>query len=365
MHILKILLLDPEWEQTAYLVCQLNKAGFEVVLASTLVADPYGIGRYCRQVVVDRGLADPMLLTQLLRDESADIVLPLCEDILAVLWRLPVELTQHVFPQTTTLQREVLTDRRSMYRFVEQVGVPAPELALISSFDALSNVLGRFGFPCVLRGTQGLAGQQVRVVDSEVEAEDAYRYLCDRSPEPPFIQRYVSGQRCLIGGLFHEGQTLQWFSQTTIEAKSPTGPSIRVRSIRDDTLTDYAARLFGELRWNGLACAEFIKDASGNYHFLEINPRPWAAIRAAERCGVPLLAMFAEYLRGRQPVRQVEFPADRDVALFPQFVAARLAAGKLFRWADRRAYFEILAGLPWSSPYLMIHFFRRIWWARS
>jgi biotin carboxylase len=365
MNILKILVLDPEWEQTAYLVRSLAGAGFEVVLASTLAADPLGIGRYCRQVVMSGSLADPERLARLLSEEPADIVLPLCEDFLATLWALPDHLTAKVFPQTSGRQRELLADRRAMYRFVSEVGVPLPESLTVADESALQEVVAQLGFPFVLRGTQGLAGQQVRVVDDIDQAVSAYAYLKAHSPGSPFAQRFVAGQRCLIGGLFDDGEMLQWFSQTTVEARSATGPSIRVSSIRDDRLTEYARKLFEELRWSGLACAEFIRDAQGDFHFLEINPRPWAAIRAADCCGVPLLDMFAHFLLGQRPGKQVDFPAGREVALFPQFVAARLSAGRLLQWSDRQAYFGILAKLPWGSPPLMLHLLRRIWWARS
>ncbi len=365
MPILKVLVLDPAWEQTAYLVSCLASAGLDVVLASSLIADPMGIGWYCRQVIVNGSLASPERLSCLLAQEPADVVLPLCEDILAGLWTLPAGQISRVFPYTSQRQRDLLTDRRQMYRFASDVGVPVPESVTISDMAALGEVLEHLGYPCVLRGTQGLAGQQVRVVGDLEQAVSAYCYLQEHSPGPPFAQRFVSGQRCLIGGLFDDGQMLQWFSQATVEASSPTGPSIRVRSVRDNRLTDYARRLFGELRWSGLACAEFIRDDQGNYHFLEINPRPWAAIRAADRCGVPLLEMFARYLKGEKPDRQVDFPAGREVALFPQFVAARLRAGRLLRWSDRRAYLEILAGIPWTRPALVLHLLRRVWWARG
>jgi predicted ATP-grasp superfamily ATP-dependent carboligase len=362
----KVLLLDRDWAQTAYLAVSLTKAGMDVTLVSTRPREPWGLGRYCRLIRAPHDIDDPLFLRDLLEKEPADVILPLCESTQMLLWDLPAELTTNVHPCTNPHQRKLLSDRRAMYEFVASVDVPAPELTNLLDETEIESAGQRLGLPMVLRGTQGFAGGQVRVATDLASAISAYRDLRDSSPEPPFAQAFVTGQRCLIGGLFDRGRMLQWFSQTTVEATWATGPSIRVQSVRDPRLTSYAQRLFEGLEWTGLACAEFMRDEAGEYYFLEINPRPWAAIQAAHCCGVPLLDMFADHILGKSPAIQIEFPRDKEVALFPQFIAARVRARRLGSWRDVSICLRSLANAPWRHPGLLLHFLRTIWWgARS
>lgn len=360
---MKILVLDREWSQTGFLVVSLARAGFDVILASGRGPEPWGLGRYCRIVTAPNGIDDPVFIERLLSTESADIVFPVAETLQQMVWHLPEILTRNVFPATTPRQRELLSDRPAMYEYISSVNVPAPELVHLHDERDLEAVAERLTFPLVLRGTQGLAGDQVCVVHDLQSARIAYAYLRDHSPAAPFAQRFMTGQRCLFGGLFDRGNMLQWFSQQTVEASSQTGPSLRVRSLNDPRLTEYAIRLFKGFEWSGLACAEFIRTEAGEYYFLEINPRPWAAIQAAHCCGVPLMDLFAEYLRGWTRREPMSFVADRDVTLFPAFVENRLSTGAGFQWRDLVAHLRSLRAVPWTHPGLLAHFARKLRWS--
>ena len=116
---MKILALDPGWDHTPYLVAELAKAGIEVVLATTLPEERYFLQRYCKQLPAPWAAGSHDFYARLLRDQQADLVLPLSEEIMEVIWQLPENLTQRVFPQTTPLQRTLLGDRTQMYAFIE------------------------------------------------------------------------------------------------------------------------------------------------------------------------------------------------------------------------------------------------------
>jgi hypothetical protein len=337
-----------------------------VLVASPNLPDPrgFGIAAYATQLPRRGDVHDPAYLGELLGHSNHDVAIPLAEDILETIWTLPDSMTRRVYPSTTARQRSLLRDRWALYDFAESLAIPIPGRATIGDRNALHRIISAWGFPLVLRGTQGLGGQQVRVASTREEAETALDYLTNASPGAPFAQEFIAGQRCLIGGLFDRGRMLQWFSQTTIESNyPPTGPSIRVKSLRDDVLTRLAQVLFEALEWNGLACAEFMRDGRGEYRFLEVNPRPWAAIQAAHVCGVPLMRSFAERMMGRSVDPQPMFPDGKEVTLFPQFLMHRLATG-FGRWRDRRAYGQLMACAPMGQPNLLLHLLRQVWSSR-
>lgn len=361
---MKLLLLDPGWDHTPFLVRELARANFDVTLATPIPPDSF-LTAYCRQVPGPWSAQDPAAFSALMATWEADLVIPLSEDIMGALWKLPPDVISKVFPATTPLQRGAFADRTQMYALAGVAGVPVPKMTIIQSESDLVDVLASMGTPLVLRGTQGLAGLQVKIVSSLEEAREAFRDLVQFSPGPPFAQQFVEGRRFLVGGLFHHGEVLQYFAQTTIEAvRPPTGPSIRVRSVQDERLISHTKRIFSALSWTGLACAEFMQGADGEYRFLEINPRPWAAIYAAHCCGVPLLRTFADYLRGEATIRRSNYAESRDVVLFPQYLSAKVSSGRFPRWGDVPYYLRSMLDAPWGSPHLLLHLLRRAFWSR-
>jgi len=363
---MKIIILDQGWPQTANLIMHLSRAGLEVVRVAAGPFDRIGLGHYCRNISLPDYRVDANCLKSILDSEKADLVLPLCEDYLMTLWALPEADTKNVFPEMNYLQKSVLTDRLKMYELATSVGVTVPDCLLIDEKSALEGAADKFGFPFVLRGTQGLCGAQVKVVRNPLDASEAYHSLIEQSPGTPFAQPFIHGTRHLIGGLFSEGEMLQWFSQKTLEASSPpTGPSIRVKSVRNETLTGYARSLFKELNWNGLACAEFILGDDNNFYFMEINPRPWAAIQAAHVCGVPLLQYFVDYLLGKEIPPRKEFLNNKEICLFPQFFCHRVSNLRFESLRDINYYSNCLLYSPWKHPFLYFHYLRTIFWSRN
>jgi hypothetical protein len=362
-----VLVLDSNWDQTPYVVAALSESGFRVTLAGPMVVEAGALGRYCQHVPFC-GSDDPQFVAEVaayLQRCPHDIVFPTNELGIQRLADLPEEFASRVFPRLSVGQQELLADRQRMYEAVAAAGVPVPRSLPLPNAAASVAAIEALGLPLVVRGTQGTSGQQVRIVADRARLERAYAELQRVSPATPFAQQFIEGPRCLVGALAVDGEVVQLFAQKTIEAyPAGTGPSIRVQSIQADRLADYAAKVYRLLNWNGLGCAEFII-TDGDFVFLEFNPRPWAAIMAAERCGVPFLEMFAAFLKGRRQFAPCRPVADRECVLFPQFLYARLRRPRTLRLADFGAVVRSLADSPWRQPALMYHYLRRIWWAAA
>jgi biotin carboxylase len=129
-------------------------------------------------------------------------------------------------------------------------------------------------------------------------------------------------------------------------------------------LTAYAENLFRELGWSGLACAEFIRNEQGEYYFLEMNPRPWAAIQAAHVCGVPLLRSFASYLLGKEIPPQKDFKENKEICLFPQYFIHMINKDGHFNLKYFFYYLKCLAVAPWLHPRLLLSNLRTILWSK-
>ena len=362
---IKILLLDDHWPQTIWLIAEMYRQKLDVVYASPGAVSARGLGRYCRHRrsvrMDDPGYRD--FLMQLLREELFDVILPLCEPLQRIAWELPEPFVSKVFPKTTQEQRRLLADRRTIYPFAASIGIPVPRMFSISGPEDLDPIARDLGWPLVLRGTQGLGGQQVRIVRNAEALRESYDQLCERSPELPFAQAFITGARTAVGSLLEHGNPLRLFAQVALETyPGPTGPPIRVRSTSNVILIDYAKRLFAALRWYGLAQAEFMRDQDGRLYFLEVNPRPWGSIICAEACRVSMFRSFVHLLKGVTVEPDFAYVTDREVAIFPSFLAARLREGRFPSIDDCVSYRRMAAMIPWRQLGLLHHTAQQLYW---
>ncbi len=362
---MRILLLDEHWPQTAWFVQEMHRQGIEVVYASPGLVSARGLGRYCRHRRFPRAHQSGYreFLLELLESQPFDVILPLCEPLQRLAWDLPAPFASRVFPHASSDQRRLLDDRCAMYALAATLQVPIPRMLPISGADDLDALAHEFGWPMVLRGTQGVAGQQVRIVQNRAQALAAYQLLIDRSPDPPFGQQFICGHRSVVGVLLDNGTALRVFAHRSLETyPGPTGPSIRARSIDDRRLIDYAQRLFAALKWNGLALAEFMHSVDDEYYLMEINPRPWATIQVAEACGAPMIEPFVRLLRGRRLAEQRPYVVGREVVMFPAFLTARIRAGRFPSIRDAPAYSRLWRTIPGRHAGLLWHMGRNLYW---
>src|SRR5206468_2792293 len=130
---------------------------------------------------------------------------------------------------------------------------------------------------------------RVRIVETERELARVVELAC-ASGGAWVVQEYIAGATWLFGGVFHDGRALRIYAGEKLELYPPrVGPAIRMRSDDHAALVATGQRVLGELRWTGLASADFIRRGDGSYVLLEVNPRPWGSLAAARAAGVDLV----------------------------------------------------------------------------
>lgn len=355
----KILILDEGWPQTLPFLVALKSVGFDITLADPTVENSSILSPYRRKIQTPYpdDITYPLFIEKILIQEEFHLIIPTSERIMPVLWPMESKFSNRVYPLLNGEQQRAVTDRLVMYKIAALAGLTIPSLKVLGDKKDLEISISTLGFPLVLRGRQGLGGMQVKIVENTHEAYAAFEKLSLQSQGLPFAQEYILGDRYLIGGLCESGKVLSLFSQKTLEAfPKPINPSIRVLSFRDERLEYDFKSLIRALNWNGMACAEFIYH-NKNYYFLEMNPRPWAAITAAKSCGIDLLEAYANFLAGRKIQFDKPFIADKEIILFPAFLVARSSKGHKHKLLIHPIQtFKCLAGGPWQEKYLMLYY---------
>jgi hypothetical protein len=361
------MLLDLNWKQTGYLVAALSDSGIATTLVTTVRPDHIGLSHYCTQIQSPHPNS-PEYVPFLRREIASvrpDLLIPLCEPLMELLWDLDPPCEVPIYPSMTEDLRNVLMDRRRFYERAAASAIAVPPWMPVGSPADLEGAARRFGYPFVLRGTRGLAGSQVRVVSSSREAAVALAELKSKSPGQPFAQAFVRGPRHLVGGFFSHGEAIRLFAQETIEQHpAVTGPSIRVRACADETLIRSTRTLFADLGWSGMACVEFIRDERGGFVLLELNPRPWAALEVAERRGAGICRAFAESLAGRLVAPRHRYRMGVSDVVLEGFLLARRRGsgiGSTLRALGLRDWLDCARAVPWSRPWLALHVLRRLY----
>jgi len=363
----RVMLLDLNWKQTPYVAAALAASGIATTLITTLRPDHLGLGHYCTQIQSPTPHSPDYLsfLRQQIAIFRPDLLIPLCEPIMELLWDLDPQLDVPVYPPMTEELRSVLRDRRRFYERAAALGIPVPPWMPIGSPADLVEAARQFGYPLVLRGTRGLAGSQVRVVSSAAQALVALGELNSESPGQPFAQAFIKGPRHLVGGYFSRGEAIRLFAQETIhQHPAVTGPSIRVRACTDEALIQSTRALVSDLGWSGMACLEFIRDDHGRFVLMEMNPRPWAALEVAERSGAGICRAFAESLAGR-PVGPLHgYRVGGSQVVLEGFLLARSPGTGVWpalKTLRPREWVDCLRAVPWGRPRLALHVLRRLY----
>ena len=189
-------------------------------------------------------------------------------------------------PRPETLR--LLGDKVSARAIAARAGVPtvpATEALPADTTEALALVRA-VGFPSMLKASWGGGGRGMRMVESEDEFEAAL-LAARREAEAAFgkddiyVERFIRRARHLevqvladghgrMVHLFERDCSVQRRNQKIVEcAPAPVlGPEQR------DALTGYALAIAREADYLNAGTVEFLHDLdTGNFHFIEVNPR--------------------------------------------------------------------------------------------
>jgi hypothetical protein len=316
---LHLLLLDEGFMSGALSAVGLRDAGCHV----TLVAGVGGRGQYDARRLVWRlapGIRRREYLeavNALVRQETFDHVLPLTEPIQSLLWAQAPPWSDRIFPPTTPWQRSLIEDKWRLSALAESLGLVIPTQLRLRSPTDINDAVDRLGLPMVVKGVAGRGGVNTIIVSSLSGARHAVARL-DRRCVPCFAQRFIAGPTYLVGGLFDAGRALRLYAgEKLVQHPRRTGPAAVIRSVHDEHLLSAARHLTETLAWTGIASLDFVRDREGRYHFLELNPRPWGSIGAAELAGVDLWSPLAALLRDEEIAPKLDYRAGVGHGVLP------------------------------------------------
>lgn len=276
----------------------LSQHGIDTIVASEFDRIPHYTSRYCTEPVhLSTSPADVIAykneLVQLARRPDVATIIPIRECDVYVLAKYHHEFAEHVslvIPDFETLKKA--HDRLQLAKEAEKAGVPVANTRLVSNID-------QWDTDVVIKSRYNLL--TVDYIDSyppgTVQEQKHIQFL-PKTIEPdadalreglhhePIAQDFVpQAKKHLYCALWEHGEPRATYQHEQLRQNSWVGGGgVYRESVQTPEVDAVAADLLRHLEWHGLACIEYVKDATtGEWKFLEINPRVWQSIPEAVR----------------------------------------------------------------------------------
>lgn len=261
--------------------------------------------RVCERIVPSDATDGALLRTldRLARTLGARAVLYPCTDasVLFVAHNREQLLPSYHVPLAPSPTVQALADKASFIRCAEAAGVPLPRTVLLREPADVARAADTLTFPCLLKpGLRTEAWnrsirEKVIRLERPHDLDPAYG-RCAPFAETLIAQEWIDGSDAELyscNGYFdRSGDPLATFVARKVRQWPPrTGVSSLGVECRNDTVRDYALRLFRSVGFHGLGYLEVKRDTrTGEHLAIEANVgRPTGRSAIAEAGGVELL----------------------------------------------------------------------------
>lgn len=257
-------------------------------------------------------------LVGLLKEYAYDLVIPCTDAGVAALSEHAGDFAPYArlaVPAADVLGE--LTNKARAAELAERAGVRVAERRRVESPDDVDAAAAEWGYPLVVKPRQShdLAApgekHEVCVASSGAEARAAFLRL--GASGGVSVEKFFRGVGVAVGLLLEDGGALMAFQHERVHEPLRGGGSSYRRSVAvSPHLLEAALAVLQPLRYTGVAMVEFKVDAAtGEWVFIEVNPRFWGSLPLALACGVDFpAALYGLFVEERRPT-EAQYAANR------------------------------------------------------
>ena len=277
----------------------LGDRGVRTVAVSESATPPAFWSRYCDETVAVPSPAEDLAgyrdaLLALARRADVRAITPMRETDVYALAKHRDAFAEHLEPLWPTLDRlEAVHDRDRLLAAADRAGVLVPETRRLDAVDDWSKeriVKARYAvltsdyvdsFPA------DRCEHPPKTMYLEPGDEPDVEAIVDAMGHVPIAQDYVAGTEYCLRALCRDGEPVATSQKRLGRGyKYPRGPSIYHEAVDVPELEEVGLALLEELEWHGVASVGFIRDESGAFRLLEVNPRFWSNLSMDVYAGV-------------------------------------------------------------------------------
>jgi carbamoyl-phosphate synthase large subunit len=207
---------------------------------------------------------------------------------------------------------DIASDRGRFENFLNQLGIPQPPGAGVTSVDEALNIAKLIGYPVLVRPSYVLGGRAMEIVH---DASELTRYMSLAieldTKHPILIDKYLQGkevevdaigdgERVLIPGIMEHIERAGAHSGDSMAVY----PGVNLTESEVKTIVDYAIRIGLGLNIKGLMNIQFVimpgKTQGSSVYVLEVNPRASRTIPFISKVtGVPMVNVATKVMLGK------------------------------------------------------------------
>ncbi|MFC1958166.1 carbamoyl-phosphate synthase large subunit [Chloroflexota bacterium] len=208
---------------------------------------------------------------------------------------------------------DLASDRGRFDDFLNQLGIPQPPGAGVTSIDEALNIAKLIGYPVLVRPSYVLGGRAMEIVH---DATELIRYMSLAmelyTKHPVLIDKYLEGKEVEVDAVA-DGETV--FVPGIMEHIERAGvhsgdsmavyPGVNLTEHEVETIIEYTVRIGLGLKVQGLMNIQFVimpgSDNQGSsVYVLEVNPRASRTIPFISKVtGVPMVNVATKVMLGR------------------------------------------------------------------
>lgn len=294
-------------------VRSLGRRGINVIVVSENPTAAAFASKYCGEARLvpapDDALEYRDTLLALAERPDVGTIIPVREEDVYVLSRYAEAFEPHVelpVPPFETLRRA--QDRKLLFEAADAAGVAAPKTELLDEWDdweqrvivkSRYNILADAYLPDLTGGIR--TGRKTTQFIEPGKRPDVDTFV-DQLGHVPIVQEFISN-RSEYGffALYDRGEAVATFQHRQRRGYKYYGGASAFRESVDIPELDAAGRrLLDELEWHGLAMVEFLRDETGEFKLMEVNPRFWSSLPFTVQAGVDFPYYYWLLARGER-----------------------------------------------------------------
>jgi hypothetical protein len=221
------------------------------------------------------------------------------------------------------------------------LGIRTPRSMPVAAAGDVDRAVAELGLPLVLKADGSWGGDGVRVAHTPVEAHAAFTRLAHlpsrwravaraiKRRDAHFLagavtreaarisaQSFVAGHNAATAIACWQGEVIGEIDYDVLVAEGALGPPNVIRRVECPEMRDASRKIARRYGLSGMLGLDFIRDADGRAHLIEINPRATQGGSLAFGTGADLPAALAQRLAPGSTIRPAI--ALDVVALFPR-----------------------------------------------
>ena len=178
----------------------------------------------------------------------------------------------------------LLGDKIEARAAMEAAGLPTAKGSAESISDAAvaSKLANKIGYPVIIKAAAGGGGIGMQIVEKSDEFENALKLCQSRAKsafgdERVFVEKYIQDAQHVEFQVLGDGEKAIHFGERFCSIQRRHQKLVEEGPWLDEAkraeIGDLVCRGAESVGYKGLATFEFLRDANGDFYFLEVNPR--------------------------------------------------------------------------------------------